>query len=452
MSTKNRVVWREGLFIKPQHFQQQQRHQDYVTESILKSYISHFWGFSSLTLHEDLLPLGRIGIKEASGVMSDGTIFSFPNQDFPPQPIDINKITEEDSSVIYLAFPLINGTVNEVSTEHSDSRLLSRYSDSMEDIRDLHTEGGDVSTINVAKLRPMLKQGSKEMDAYVMLPLCKIRSRGEDGSLTLDKDFIPACLNVRISSMLTEFLTEIQSALFERGKQIALRLGSPGQQGVADVAEFMMLQVLNRTYPLYSHYLHQPIIHPEQLFRDLLELCGELQTFTKGTRLPDVIAQYKHFNLSSSYVPLIRAIREALNVVLTPRAMLIPLDMQDHGIRVATIHDKNLLQVANFIIAVKSNISQEQLRQMFPQQSKITSVSNIRNIVSVQVPGLTLSPLPTAPQQIPYHLGYNYFQLEKKGEVWKEIELHSNMAIHVSGHFPDLEMELWAIRGGKDND
>lgn len=29
MPTKNRVIWREGLFIKPQHFQQQQRHNDY---------------------------------------------------------------------------------------------------------------------------------------------------------------------------------------------------------------------------------------------------------------------------------------------------------------------------------------------------------------------------------------------------------------------------------------
>ncbi len=92
MSTKNRVIWREGLFIKPQHFQQQQRHQDYVTESILKSFISHFWGFSTLSLSNDLYSLGRIGIQEASGVMPDGTIFSIPNQDLSPQPIDIKTL------------------------------------------------------------------------------------------------------------------------------------------------------------------------------------------------------------------------------------------------------------------------------------------------------------------------------------------------------------------------
>nr|WP_301540986.1 hypothetical protein [Proteus mirabilis] len=42
MSTKNRVIWREGLFIKPQHFQQQQRHQDYMTVSILNNFFHTF--------------------------------------------------------------------------------------------------------------------------------------------------------------------------------------------------------------------------------------------------------------------------------------------------------------------------------------------------------------------------------------------------------------------------
>ena len=124
MSTKNRVIWREGLFIKPQHFQQQQRHQDYMTVSILNNFFSHFWGFSTLKLSDDLYALGRIGIKEASGVMPDGTIFSIPNQDLLPQPIDITNITDSDSSIIYLAFPLMNENVSEISTEHNGSRYF----------------------------------------------------------------------------------------------------------------------------------------------------------------------------------------------------------------------------------------------------------------------------------------------------------------------------------------
>lgn len=452
MATKNRVIWREGLFIKPQHFQQQQRHQDYVTESLLKTYISHFWGLSSLELSDELYALGRIGIKEASGVMPDGTIFSLPNQDVLPQPIDITSINEGDNNIVYLAFPLRNGSVSEVATEHDGSRLLSRYSDALENIRDLHTENGDISIINVAKLTPILKQGKNELDAYVSLPICKIRERSANGKLTLDKDYIPTCLNVRTSQILTEFLAEIEGTLYERGKQIASRIGAPGQQGVADVAEFMMLQVLNRTYPLYSHYAQEPVIHPEKLFRDLLELCGELQTFTNKSRLPDTIAKYRHYNLSEGYIPLIKTIREALSVVLTPRAIPIPLQLQEHGIRVATVHDKQLLQQAEFIIAVRAQLPQEQLRRQFPQQTKVTSVNNIRSLVSVQIPGVPLLPLSTAPRQLPYHSGYTYFHFDQQGDEWKEIQQSGNMAFHVSGNFPDLDIQLWAVRDGGSND
>ncbi|ENU1227866.1 MULTISPECIES: type VI secretion system baseplate subunit TssK [Providencia] len=448
MSTKNRVIWREGLFIKPQHFQQQQRHQDYVTESILKNFISHFWGFSHLSLSNDLYSLGRIGIKEASGVMPDGTIFSFPNQDLSPQPIDIQNITDSDSNIIYLAFPLTNGNVNEISNEHNGSRLLSRYSECIENVRDLHTENGDLSTIHVAQLNPILKQGKSGLDAYVALPICRIRERNANGSITLDDDYIPSLLNIRASLLLNEFLTEIEGTLYERGKQIASRIGAPGQQGVADVAEFMMLQVLNRSYPLYSHYAQEPVIHPEKLFRDLLELCGELQTFTNSSRLPDTIAKYKHFDLTNSFLPLIKNIREALSVVLTPRAIPIPLQIQEHGIRVATIHDKQLLQKAEFIIAVKSQMPQEQLRKQFPQQTKVTTVNNIRSLVSVQIPGVPLSPLSTAPRQLPYHSGYNYFHFDQQGNEWKGIQQDGNIAFHVSGNFPDLDIQLWAIRDG----
>ncbi|MGL4479312.1 MAG: type VI secretion system baseplate subunit TssK, partial [Aeromonas veronii] len=44
MSSRNRVIWREGLFIKPQHFQQQQRHSDYALHARLSALSDYFYG------------------------------------------------------------------------------------------------------------------------------------------------------------------------------------------------------------------------------------------------------------------------------------------------------------------------------------------------------------------------------------------------------------------------
>lgn len=448
MSTKNKVIWREGLFIKPQHFQQQQRHQDYITETVLKTYITHYFGLSALAINRELLSLGRIGIKEASGVMPDGTIFSMPYQDNLPTPIDIIQINEGGDNIVYLALPLQSETVSEIATQHDGQRFLARYRDDRENIRDLHTENGDVSPVNIAKLTPILKLGKHGLDAYVTLPICKIRERSADGSLVLDKTYIPTCVDARVSAILAEFLVEIESALHERGRQIAQRIGSPGQQGIADVAEFMMLQLLNRAYPQFSHFVKQAFIHPEVFFQALLQLSGELQTFTSESRLPETLPTYHHDDLAKGFLPLIHTLRQSLNVVLTPRAEPIVLQQQEHGIRVATIHDRQLLKDAEFIVAVRAQLPQEQLRRQFVQQAKVTSVNQIRDLVSIQMPGVEFVPLSTAPRQLPYHSGYAYFRLDRQGASWADIEKQGNIAFHVSGQFPELDIQLWAIRTG----
>ncbi|MGK4627157.1 type VI secretion system baseplate subunit TssK, partial [Raoultella ornithinolytica] len=67
MLTRNRIIWGEGLFIKPQHFQQQQRHNDYLLYTSLSALTEHFYGVSELKINEDHLSFGRVTLVSASG-------------------------------------------------------------------------------------------------------------------------------------------------------------------------------------------------------------------------------------------------------------------------------------------------------------------------------------------------------------------------------------------------
>ncbi|MCZ5880933.1 type VI secretion system baseplate subunit TssK, partial [Vibrio parahaemolyticus] len=81
MHSRNRVVWNEGLFIKPQHFQQQQRHMDYSLDERLASVSRYLFGITELSLNYDYLSFGRIAIDRASGVMPDGSVFRIPQEE-----------------------------------------------------------------------------------------------------------------------------------------------------------------------------------------------------------------------------------------------------------------------------------------------------------------------------------------------------------------------------------
>jgi type VI secretion system protein ImpJ len=88
----------------------------------------------------------------------------------------------------------------------------------------------------------------------------------------------------------------------------------------------------------------------------------------------------------------------------------------------------------------------EALRTRFPTQVKIAPAEKLRDLVNLALPGIGLRAMPVAPRQIPFHAGFSYFELDRGGELWKELEQTGNLAMYIAGEFPALELEFWAIR------
>lgn len=445
-TTKNKVLWQEGLFALPQHFQQQQRHQEHLLNQRLSAQDDFAWGFTSLSINTELLAQGKLMLDRATGCMPDGTVFSIPEQDqlpLPYQPVDLSRPGSHD---IYLALPVISDITCEVEGHLSAGQGTGRYRISRADIRDLHSDGGDVQQLELGQLAPKIVSGAEDLSAMVTLPLCRIRSQQAGGALVLDESFIPTCQAIRVSQVLNGFAGDVQGLISNRASELAKRIGSPEQSGIADVAEFMMLQMLNRSQ---MHFTHRTLLHtlnPEAFYLDLVRLLGELMTFTEEIRLPCPVERYNHLDLTQSFSTVIPELRRALNTVLMPRAQNLPLVFSD-GFYVATVNDPALLQSGRFILAVRSRMQHSQLIHQFTQQSKIAATNKIREMVSVQVPGVPLTPLAAAPRQLPYHEGFVYFELDKGATTWQDVAKAGALALHISGAFPELSVQLWAIRG-----
>ena len=65
MSWDNRIIWSEGTFLQPQHFQQHDRHLETLLEQRTRALRPHGYGFLELAIDESLLELGKLAI--ASG-------------------------------------------------------------------------------------------------------------------------------------------------------------------------------------------------------------------------------------------------------------------------------------------------------------------------------------------------------------------------------------------------
>lgn len=246
--------------------------------------------------------------------------------------------------------------------------------------------------------------------------------------------------------MLQRFVGEMAGLMRERARNIAHRLASPHQAGVADVSDFMLLQLLNRAQPRFQHLARLGHLHPERLFATMLETASELVTFTDESRLPPEYPAYDHDHPERAFRMLMQSLRQALSTVLEPRALAIQLQSRRYGLLVAPLADPALLESADFILAVRADMPHERLRKLFLQQTKVASVERIRDLISLQLPGVPLEPLPVAPRELPYHAGYSYFRLDRQSQAWSMLDGASGFAFHVAGEFPGLEMQFWAIR------
>jgi type VI secretion system protein ImpJ len=68
MANSRKVVWSEGMFMHPQHFQQQDRYFERVLENRCGAYSPYFYGYEELSIDTELLKLGKISLLRAKGI------------------------------------------------------------------------------------------------------------------------------------------------------------------------------------------------------------------------------------------------------------------------------------------------------------------------------------------------------------------------------------------------
>ena len=445
MSANSKVIWSEGMFLRPQHLQQQQRHVESLIAGRCAPMAAYVWGFASFTLDEAALAMGKVVLQAARGVLPDGTPFDFPAQDPAPLPLDVPADVKGER--ILLAVPLLRPGALDADIEGRDATGLTRYVTEEVDIGDNTLANAPTALIQVGRLRLLLMPESEATDAYATLAVARVVERRADNQLLLDKGFIAPTLAVRGNGVLAGDVAELVGLLHQRGVALASRLAQPGRGGVAEIADFLMLQTINRFEPVFVHLGTVTVLHPNALYAQCLMLAGDLCTFSRESKRPPDYPAYQHDDLQTCFGPLMADLRRSLSMVLEQNA--IPIELQDrkYGVRVATIPDLELLRSASFVLAVNAQMPGDTLRVRFPTQVKIGPVERIRDLVNLQLPGIALRAQPVAPRQLPYHAGFTYFELDRSGEMWKQLQQSGGLAMHIAGEFPGLELEFWALRG-----
>jgi type VI secretion system protein ImpJ len=450
MSWYSKVVWSEGMFLRPQHFQQQDRYLEAFTRQSCGALRPYHWGVAELALDREALALGKIALTTARGLLPDGTPFDIPDRDPPPPALDIDADVRDTR--IMLALPLRRTGMADVERSGGQQDTASRYRAVAREVRDNNVDTANNSAfVEVGEPRLRLFLDARDMGDYACIGIVRVVEKHPDQRVVLDSEYLPPCLDCRATPTLTGFIGEILGLLHQRGDALAERVSGAGASRGAgvDISQFLRLQTVNRFDPLFAHLATMQGLHPETFYQIALQLAGEMATFTgKVKRRPPPFPAYDHDDLQKTFAPLIAELRRSLSLVEEQAAIRIPIEERQYGIRVAIITERErpLLTKANFILAVRADMAADLLRTRFPTQVKIGPVERIAQFVNHHLPGIGVSALPVAPREIPYQSDFIYFRLDRSSEFWKQLLNSGGVAFHVGGEFPELEMAFWAIK------
>ncbi len=443
MKSLSKIVWSEGMYLGPHHFQAQSRYFEDSLQFVASILWKDNYGFSGCQIDLDALRNGTIVLLHARGMFQDGLIFEFPGSDATPQPRDIASLFSPvaDHLTIYLAVPKIveDGQNCRLAT---DTEPQTRYERVLRTQHDENT-GRDEKTIQVGRKNIHFIVDYEITDDLLTIPLVQIIRDGT-GHFESQPQFVPPCLRVSASEYLANLLKRIVEILEE--KSAVFTREQPGglfQTGLSSrlVAQYWYLHAINTNLAQLRHLLFSKDAHPEELFKELSRLGGALCTFGLETH-PRELPTYNHADPAPGFTTLDEHIRRHLEIVAPSKAIVVPLQRAEDFIYAGDILDERCIGPSRWILSIRSPIGEAELISRAPQLTKVCSAKFVPELVKRALPGLVLTHLQVPPAEVEARVENQYFVINRVGPCWEHIIQTRRVAAYVPGEIPSARLEI----------
>ncbi|MFJ3485570.1 type VI secretion system baseplate subunit TssK [Pseudomonas sp. NPDC090202] len=445
MSKQSRVMWSEGMFLLPQHFQYQDEfHQHQLAESTLRSTPFH-WGIQTLQIDEEALANGSLQLKRLKLVFPDGTLFDAPQHDPLPAARDLRDLLKGDDFKVYAALKLAEPFGMNYVEDGQEQKSARRFRKQFDTLPDLN-EGDLENEITSLRLNVVMLIDGDNLDGYTYCPVARL-SRNNIGGFNLDTHFVHPSLHLGTHETLIGLGKRLLGALQAKSKALSGRRRERADQiaefGSSDVTLFWLLNTVNRAYPNLAHLLSHPRLHPERLYLFLAELAAGLLTFSLKNELNE-IPEYDHHDPAASLMKLDETIRVLLDNVIPNQCVVIHLTQTKPSYWQGKLNDPRLAE-ADFYFSVHADMPGASLLELVPRAFKVGSPEDIETVVNSAMPGAPLNHANRLPNAIPVRLDNHYFSIEPHGQVYERMMNAQAISFYAPSAFTNLKLELMAV-------
>jgi len=441
-----RPLWAQGIFMTPQHFQQQALWDRYADEQVARIASVDPWGVVRVALDAQALGIHRLMVNALAVRLPDGTMIDTEIADRTPPARNLDDIPSENgSAIVMIGLPLIDAQGGNCSEDGERPARPRRYVREYLAVADLY--GEDKQEISVERHGLALLFDFEQHGDYVTCPIARL-VRTPQGRFEWDPSYVPPCLFLSASERLVERIHRLTEVLAAKSASLAVRRRERSDQiadfAVADVALFWLLHSVNGAWPELARLCAAPRQHPERLYLILARLAGSLLTFSTTESLKAIPA-YDHQSPEPVLADLEILIRALLDTVIPSRVVPVALEQVRPTVWTGRILDERLIDNAEYYLSVRSDLPAHDLLEQLPRLCKAGAPDEVEQIVNSALPGIPLRALSRLPAAIPIRIENQYFALDGAHPAFQRMQAARACQFYVPASLPGVSLELFAV-------
>ncbi|MCA9704630.1 MAG: type VI secretion system baseplate subunit TssK [Myxococcales bacterium] len=441
----DRVVWSEGMLMCPQHLQQNDLFHDATLAARLAALSPFNWGVVSQKIDEGELKSGTLKISAFTGVLSGGLPIDYDvGEAGGPRSRPLEEFFSSTATTleVYLAVPTSREGIPNFQDAVDDS-ASARYKTINRPVPDL-TIAKTEQIIGFGRPNVVLLFGNESREDFETLKIAEV-VRDATGSFSLSRNYIPPCVQVSGAPVLLTWAQELLSVMLTKQRALSetrRQIDAASVEFTAqDITRFLLLNALNTHIPVLRHVIEGQQTSPLALFLTLIQLAGELTTFSSEVD-PSTFPKFNFTDLRSTFEPLVAAINQMLGATVRERSITVPLESRADGMWIGQLKDERLPRCPRFVLAVEAQSSQQETANRLPKLSKIASWKQINTIVQSATPGAPLTATHRPPPEIPVRPKQVYFMVRTDDRYWQQIVSEKTVAIYLPPPFDPSKAKI----------
>ncbi|MDM8555571.1 type VI secretion system baseplate subunit TssK [Desulfococcaceae bacterium HSG7] len=449
MKERQEVLWSEGMFMLPHHFQFASRNLDLKLRQGTNHLSPFNWGFKHLEIDTEALKNYRFVIRSCEVIFGNGAQLTMPgNLVVHPRSFKHAGSGNDDLLDIYLCIPVWRPNApNTISTDKSDedeSLLRRRFQSENIEIMD-ENSGANPRSIQVKRLQGKLFWEEEDRSGYNSIQIARVKLTSSGDVEGLDSDYIPPVVSIDswppllgVCEDIANGLTIANGALVRdfTNREFTELLEMP--RGLEAIIKML---ATNGFVASLNQICKTPYLPPYTIYLELLRLASTLTLF-KGKRSTASLPDYVHDDLGFCFFKLADIINRMMDRIGSSTFMQRPFQHRNERLEVEI--EEDWASGARLIyIGVEGEENLSRLDQNVIRL-KLCAPQDASVILQKRLGGIGMNRLRRVPAALPDKIGTYYFQVSMESTYWENIEKERIMSLIGDAH-PNYSFTLYVV-------